>query len=348
MRIAIVNDVKMAVESMRRIIVSMPEHEVAWVSLNGMEAVRRCAQDVPDLILMDLIMPEMNGVEATREIMARTPCPILVVTSSVTDNVSLVFEAMGAGALDAVSTPMIGPSGDGRGRDDLLKKIHTIDRLNAATRQRPGHKFHESARLGATDRWLLALGASTGGPGALAAILSRLPRDLPASVVIVQHVDEHFIPGLAQWLNTQSNMPVRLAREGDRLVPGTALVAATNDHLYINEAGRLGYKSEPVKTPYRPSVDVFFDSVLGHWSGEVCAALLTGMGRDGADGLLRLRRHGAYTVAQNAETCKVYGMPKAAVELNAASDVLPVDDIADALTGRILGEPPKRKKIRFV
>ncbi len=348
MRIAIVNDMRMAVESLRRIIVSRPEHEVAWIALNGRDAVDRCAQDTPDLILMDLIMPEMNGVEATREIMAKSPCPIVVVTSSVTDNVSLVFEAMGSGALDAVSTPMVGPSGEGSGKDDLLKKIHTIERLSSATRHKPAHRFHESARLGVTDRWLLAIGASTGGPGALAAVLSRLPKDLPAAAVIVQHVDEHFTPGLVQWLNTQSNLPVRLAREGDRLTPGTVLVAATNDHLYINGEGCLGYKSEPVKLPYRPSVDVFFDSILGHWSGKVCAALLTGMGKDGADGLLRLRSHGAYTVAQNAETCKVYGMPKAAVEMNAAMDVLPVDDIADALSCRIFGRPPKCGKMRPV
>lgn len=348
MRIAIVNDMKMAVESLRRIIVSRPEHVVAWVALNGRDAVERCERDTPDLILMDLIMPEMNGVEATREIMAGSPCPIVVVTSSVTDNVSLVFEAMGAGALDAVSTPMVGPTGEGSGKDDLLKKINTIERLSMATRHKPAHQFHESASLGVTDRWLLAIGASTGGPGALASVLSRLPKDLPAATVIVQHVDEHFTPGLVQWLNTQSNLPVRLAREGDRLTPGEVLVAATNDHLYINDDGCLGYKSEPVRLPYRPSVDVFFDSILGHWSGKVCAALLTGMGKDGADGLLRLRRHGAYTVAQNAETCKVYGMPKAAVEMNAAVDVLPVDDIADALSGRILGQPPKCRKMRPV
>ncbi len=348
MRIAIVNDMNMAVESLRRVVQSVPEHEVAWIARNGLDAVRCCMEDLPDLILMDLIMPEMNGVEAVRRIMAGTPCPILVVTASVTENVPMVFEAMGAGALDAVSTPVLGLNGKGKGKETLLQKIRTISRLHGAERRKLSLRFNEPARLGTSDRWLIALGASTGGPGALVKILSGLPKDLQASVVVVQHVDENFTPALAEWLARQSVLPVSLAREGDKLAPGTVFVAGTNNHLLIKEDSRLGYRAEPIQLPYRPSVDVFFDSILKNWPGKAIAVLLTGMGRDGAEGLLRLRRSGAYTIAQNAETCKIYGMPKAAIELNAAEDVLPIDGIADVLAGRIPGHLYADKKVKEI
>lgn len=135
MRIAIVNDMKMAVEALRRTIMSFPGYEVAWVAMNGVEAVKLCANDVPDLILMDLIMPEMDGVEATRQIMAKSPCAILVITASVTQNVAQVFQAMGAGALDAVSTPTVGTDEHANGRDEFLLKIRTIGRLINANRR---------------------------------------------------------------------------------------------------------------------------------------------------------------------------------------------------------------------
>ncbi len=331
MRIAIVNDMKMAVEALRRTVVSVPGYEVAWIAENGVEAVKRCAADVPDLILMDLIMPEMDGVEATRQIMNKSPCAILVVTASVTQNASLVFQAMGAGALDGVSTPTIGIDAKGHGQEEFLKKIRTIGRLLDATRRNAPTKAREPTKAGKSNNWLIAIGSSTGGPAAVAKILSKLPTDLQAAVIIVQHVDEQFAPGLAEWLNQQSPLPVLLAMAGDRIENGKVLLAGTNDHLVIKEGMTLGYEHEPATNPYRPSVDVFFESVANNWTGRCVAALLTGMGRDGAEGLLRLRKSGVLTIAQSAETCAVYGMPKAAAELKAADKILPIDSIAEAI-----------------
>lgn len=333
MRIAIVNDMAIAVEALRRTLVSSPEHEIAWVAENGAEAVKRCAKDVPDLILMDLIMPEMDGVEATRQIMAESPCAILIVTASVPQNVSLVFQAMGVGALDAVSTPTLG--GDEKGREEFLQKIRTIGRLLDAN-YRSSHAGHKgSTRVGKPDNWLVVIGASTGGPAAVAKIISKLPADFQASVVVIQHVDESFAPGLAEWLDQQSALPVRLAREGDRIENGVVLISGTNNHLAIKEGQTLGYKVEPAATPYRPSVDVFFESMLANWPGRSIAALLTGMGKDGAEGLLKLRTNGVFTIAQSAETCAVYGMPKAAAELNAAVKILPIDRIAETILNHL-------------
>lgn len=335
MRIAIVNDMKMAVEALRRTIESFPGYEVAWVAMDGVEAVKMCARDVPDLILMDLIMPEMDGVEATRQIMANSPCAILVVTASVNQNVSLVFQAMGAGALDAVSTPTVGTDEHANGRDEFLLKIRTIGRLIDANRRTSPFKLKKSGKAGKSDNWLIAIGASTGGPAAVAKVISKLPKDIQASVVVIQHVDQSFASGLSDWLAQQSCLPVRLAREGDRIENGRILIAGTNDHLVIKNDQTLGYQVEPATTPYRPSVDIFFESMLTNWHGQSIAALLTGMGRDGAEGLLVLRNNGVFTIAQNAETCAVYGMPKAAAELDAAVKILPVDSVAEAILSNL-------------
>ena len=335
MRIAIVNDMKMAVEALRRTIESFPGYEVVWVALNGNEAVRQCARDVPDLILMDLIMPEMDGVEATRQIMAKSPCAILVVTSSVTQNVSLVFQAMGAGALDAVSTPTVGMDEHATGRDEFLHKIRTIGRLIDANRRNSTFKPRKAGKADKSNNWLVVIGASTGGPAAVATVISRLPENIQASVVVIQHVDQDFASGLAAWLDQQSVLPVRLAKEGDRIENGKILIAGTNDHLVVKKDQTLGYQLEPAAIPYRPSVDIFFESVLTNWHGQSIAVLLTGMGKDGAAGLLALRNSGVFTIAQNAATCAVYGMPKAAVKLDAADKILPVNSIAEAILANL-------------
>jgi two-component system response regulator WspF len=165
----------------------------------------------------------------------------------------------------------------------------------------------------------------------LTAVLSRLPKDFPAAVVIVQHVDERFAAGLADWLSGQCALPVRVAKEGERPAAGSVLLAGTNDHLRFISSDRVGYTREPQDQSYRPSVDVFFASIAAHWPGEVVGVLLTGMGRDGAQGLKTLRDKGHYTIAQDQATSTVYGMPKAAATLGAAVDILPLEGIAAAL-----------------
>jgi two-component system response regulator WspF len=175
---------------------------------------------------------------------------------------------------------------------------------------------------------LVAIGSSTGGPKALATILSKLPSNLNAAIVIVQHVDGHFSSGFADWLNQQIPLPVRLAVPGDYLQKGTVLVAGTNDHLYLNPDLTLCYTKNPIDYPYRPSVNVFFNSLAQHWKKKGTGILLTGMGKDGAEGLNALRLQGWHTIAQNQESCIVYGMPKAAVELNAAVQVLSLENIS--------------------
>lgn len=331
MKIGIVNDVSLAIEALRQALALRPRHQVVWVAHDGAEAITHCARETPDLVLMDLLMPGVGGVEATRRIMTATPCAILVVTVNVGTNASQVFEAMGYGALDAIDTPQLG-SGDLRvGAEPLLTKIDAIERLlcNRNGASVTAAVTSDSTSL-AADR-LVAIGASAGGPAALAVLLQGLPRDFPAAVVVVQHVDQQFAAGMAEWLGQHSVLPVKLAQAGARPSAGMVLLAGTNDHLILKDANRLGYTSEPRDYAYRPSVDVFFESVCRSWSGTAVGVLLTGMGRDGARGLKALRDKGYYTIAQDRASSAIYGMPKAAADLGAAVDVLPIDRIAAAV-----------------
>ena len=333
MRIAIVNDLLLAVEGMRRVLTAAGEHEIAWVAGDGEEAVARCQRDRPDLILMDLIMPRMNGVEATRRIMANSPCPIVIATASVHQRTAQVFEAMGAGAVDVVNTPELGGFGAGPGAQHLLAKVDTIRRLTSPTpwKNFSNRKAEDTTRILARKEMVVCIGSSAGGPAALARVLGGLPVGFPAAVVVVQHVDAQFSSGLANWLASHSRLPVRLVEEGDRPQPGTVLLPGRDHHLVFAGPHRLGYVRAPAANAYRPSVDVLFHSAAEHCRGLAVGVLLTGMGRDGAAGLLAMRKRGFLTIAQDEASSAVFGMPKAAVELQAAVEVLALDDIVPRL-----------------
>jgi two-component system response regulator WspF len=337
-KIGIVNDLPAVATLLQRVVGIDPANRVVWIAKSGAEAVKLCATETPDLILMDIVMPEMDGVETTRRIMASSPCAILIVTGSMQMTARPIFEAMGHGALDAIDSPLVGTGKFEERVAPLLAKITAIARLVEDKRgarrvlgpaDRPAHSRH--------DR-LIAIGASAGGPAVIAALLRDLPEDFPAAIVIVQHVDEQFAAGMATWLNQGAALRVRVAEEGDRPAIGEVLLAATSDHLTLRTADRVGYTADPMDYVYRPSVDVFFHSACRLWRGEIVGVLLTGMGRDGALGLKALRDHGHHTIAQDQATSAVYGMPKAAATINAAVDILPGGRIASKLMELLLAK----------
>src|SRR5579883_1856264 len=341
MRVAIVNDMIMAVETLRRVLMVVPDYQVAWVARDGADAIAKCSQDTPDLILMDLIMPVIDGVEATRQIMKKSPCAILIVTASVGKNAGKVFEALGCGALDAVNTPVLGSSGNPEVAQALLAKIATIGKLigksTSTTKSRLPIETPraQSSKFTSHLPSLVVIGSSTGGPNALAEILSHLPATFHAAIIIIQHVDAYFAPSLIEWLNQQTPLSVSMASPGSRPEAGKVLLAVTNDHLFLQSNLSLSYTQVPIDYPYRPSIDVFFKSLAQHWNRRGTAVLLTGMGRDGAQGLSLLRQKGWHTIAQDQATSVVYGMPKAAADLNAAVDILPLEAIAPTLIKRL-------------
>ncbi len=330
MKIGIANDVAMAAEALRRVVASSRDHQVLWIARTGLEAVRMCAENRPDLVLMDLNMPELDGVEATRQIMEKSPCAILVVTGKPEDNVSQVFKALGAGALDVTATPVLAGTG---GEAALLAKIKTISKLvraNAAEAK----PVREPAAGGGEVRHLIAIGASTGGPLAVAHILRRWIPPAGTAVVVVQHIDENFATPFCKWLGEQLAFPARVIEDGDVLVPDRLLIAKTNDHLTLDARKRLRYEREPSDYAYRPSVDVFFHCVARHWHGDATGILMTGMGRDGAVGLRAMREAGQVTLAQDEASSAVYGMPRAAAALDAAQQIMSLDELALYLQAR--------------
>ncbi len=341
MKVAIVSEMIMAVETLRRVLMTVPDYQVAWVAHYGADAVAKCARDTPDVILMDLLTKGVDGVQATRQIMKNSPCAIIIVTASVEKHTSKVFEALLSGALDAVEIPVLGSNSNPEAAKVLLATIATVCKLKGITS--PTVKSYTQTKATKTEFStivsaippLVAIGSSTGGPNALARILSHLPANFGAAVVIVQHVDAHFATGLIEWLNQQTPLPVLMASAGNRPEAGKVLIAVTNDHLCLQSNMSLKYTQDPIDYPYRPSIDVFFKSVAQHWKRQGTAVLLTGMGRDGAQGLSLLRTQGWHTIAQNQATSVVYGMPKAAVDIDAAVEILPIEAIASTLIKRL-------------
>lgn len=333
LRIAIVNDSLMAAESLRRVVDRLAAYQLAWVAYNGREALLKCRETRPDIILMDLVMPDMDGVEATRAICAEYHCAILVVAAGVDSHAGKVFEAMGAGALDAVNTPVLGSGDVSIDSAALVRKINTIATLlrgktvyrdTDATPRRPPPRAAGGIPL-------ITIGASTGGPSALRDILQTLPANLGAAITVVQHVDAEFVTGFTHWLDEQIPLRVRVARAGEPPAIDTVLVGGCEDHLVLDTHGRLAYNPEPRALVYRPSVDVFFNSVAKNYVNQAIGVLLTGMGRDGASGLKTMRERGWWTIAQDRSSCAVYGMPKAAKELDAAREIMSLENIGPRL-----------------
>lgn len=369
MKIAIVNDLAVACEALRRAVAEDPALEVIWIARDGLQALELAQRARPDLILMDLIMPRMNGAEATREIMRVAPCPILVVTATVTGNAGLVYEALGAGALDAVNTPSFTQGATLRGGEELLRRIHLVARtqhaaaaesvaigrptmpsppppsppiarpslVKSAAPQSPSSRAASSAgSLAPSDPSartmcaIVAIGASTGGPRAVADVLRALPVDMTAATLIVQHVSTAFVRGFADWLGAETGRRVDLARAGQVVAAGDVLVAGEERHMVLGANGTIEYRDEPRALLHCPAIDEALRIARALCASGV-AVLLTGMGRDGAQGMMQLRSAGWHTIAQDEKSSVVWGMPGAAHKLGAAVETLALDRIAPAI-----------------
>lgn len=336
-RVLIADDSLVAREMLAQILSSDPMIEVVGQAKDGEEAVDMVARLRPDLVTMDIHMPKLDGLKATEKIMAFTPTPILVVSSSVHgEGIGRAFDALNLGALEVIKKPEPRDWTDlDRIGRDVIRKVKILSNVRVITHIRgrkdrvPEHVPFE--RAGRDSRALVAIGSSTGGPSALLTVLGGLAADFPVPIVIAQHIAEGFIPGLVSWLDAGCKIRVVAAQDGQRIEPGTAYVAPTGVNMVV-DGGAVRYREPLFSQLYIPSADTLFESVARSHGKRAVGVILTGMGADGAEGLKLLRNTGAATIAQDEATCTVFGMPKAAIEIGAAGDVLSIHKMSAAIT----------------
>lgn len=357
LRIVVVDDSPTTRAILCNILEKDPDICVVAQARDGREAVSLVTQLAPDLVTMDIEMPRMGGLDAIREIMSTRATPILVVASpSPAASSDLAFEAVAAGALDVFQKPARDQPGDyERQAESLRRRVRLLADVKVITRRRgarvqepppfpPPHGGGGGGCPGAERRIdVVAIGASTGGPQALVDVLRAIPEAFPACVLIVQHMAVDFVAGLGDWLSTAArSLTVKLASHGDVLRPGVAYLAPGDRHLRLDRKKRLVLNDGPHRHACRPSVDELMFSVAEHCGASALGVLLTGMGRDGAEGLLSMRKAGAMTIAQDQESCVVFGMPGAAVQLGAVDALLPLPEIGPRISEWVLASTSAR------
>jgi len=349
--VLIVDDSPTVRAVLRRLVASVPDLRVLGEASDGEQAVEQAIRLSPDVILMDIEMPVMDGFAATERIMAVRPTPILVITSRANRNqVRTSFEAIRRGAIEVIAKPE-----DPAGWDVLARTLPLTIRATARARTgratwSPAPGAHAAngkrgergrARIAASPgvRYV-AIGASTGGPWAVHTLLAALPPSPPAAILVVQHIAQGFEEGFAEWLASDLRRDVKIARDGEPAAPGTVRVAAAGAHLILEAGGVLRLDAaRPTRSVHKPSVDELFLSCAASCPVETAGVLLTGMGSDGAQGLAALRRAGGFTIVQDEASSTVFGMPRAALEAGAASLALPPEEIGRLLAAGWQGGP---------
>lgn len=341
-RVLVVDDSALVRRILTEALSQHDDIEVVGTATDPYVARERIAQLRPDVITLDIEMPRMDGLSFLSKLMRHFPLPVVVCSSLTPQNSETALRALSLGAVEVIAKP--GSSlAAGDVTDELVRAVRAASHARVVKRAEPVEPPAQAraaiATLNATNK-LIALGASTGGTQALEQVLRRFPVDAPGTV-IVQHMPEHFTASFAKRLDSVCAMRVQEAKDGDYVVPGLALVAPGGKHLLVQASGArwvARVKDGPKVHHQRPAVDVLFQSVARSAGRNAVGAILTGMGADGAKGMLAMREAGAYTVAQNEETCVVYGMPREAVKMGAAVDVLPLDRVADALLHHVRAE----------
>ncbi len=355
-KVLVVEDSPVAKEYLVHVLSSDPGIAVVGTASDGREAVEAAGSMRPDVITMDINMPVMDGLEATRRIMETNPVPIVIVSGAWNPaEVKTTFKAMEAGALAIVQRPVgFGHPDAEKMAGEIILKVKLMSevkvvrrwaRQQAAGPQADVPRSRSDVPTDAADIDIVAIGASTGGPAVIRTILSSLPKDFPVPVVVVQHIAAGFLSGMVNWLAETSGIPVEIAADGELLLPGRAYFAPDNFNLGVRRDGRIRLDNKAINHEPMPSVSYLFRSIADVFGRNAAGVLLSGMGKDGATEMKLLREKGAVTIAQDRETSVIFGMPGAAVELDAASYVLPPEGIIAALvtltgTGR---EKPIRK-----
>jgi two-component system chemotaxis response regulator CheB len=351
-RVLVIDDSLFVRRNLPRILESTPDIQVIDTAENGAEGLQKVKSLRPDVVVLDLLMPVMDGLTVLRYIMHEAPTPVVMLSSTTYQGARETLEALARGAVDFVTKPGGSISPDiQKIRDELAQKIRTAhtskpklatntaltrDRFHAvlkelAPERKPAAAPPRTPSAVVSNKQLVAIAASTGGPVAIQRVLVDLPANLNAGIVVVLHIAPGFVRPLAERLNELTQITVRQAQDGEWVTPGVALIAPAGAHITIvrrSDRFMVRLSSEPSNTLHRPSADVLFESIAECCAPETCGVILTGMGDDGAAGLCAIRRGGGYTIAQDEATCVVYGMPRRAVELCGVDVSLPLDQIA--------------------
>jgi two-component system chemotaxis response regulator CheB len=329
LRILIAEDTRLFTQALRDVLEEDRGIVVCGMACNGQEAVKKAEELKPDLIIMDINMPVMSGMEAIEQIMATNPTPILVVTANASQRV--LFQALEHGALDLVLKQKVWPSGEKeqaefREKVRLLSDVRVIRHVAAKLT-----RIKEGKGISTEAKHAVAIAGSTGGPQALHRLLSALPADFPAPVLVVQHMAYGFSHGLVNWLDGECPLQVRIASHGDPIEPGRVLLAPDGVHMKAGKGGTVVLDSSDPISGQRPSATVLFRSVAQVFGTRAVGVVITGMGKDGAEGLRDIYEGGGTTIAQDEKTSLVFGMPRAAAELGVVQSVLSLDEIPPAL-----------------
>jgi two-component system chemotaxis response regulator CheB len=351
-RVLIAEDSAVTREYLVYLLAQDPDLQVVGTARDGLEAVAQAERLKPDVILMDVHMPRLNGYEATRQIMERVPTPIVMISaSSSRDEAAMAFRALQAGAVTLVDKPR-GPDHPAQAETTrrLLKTVKLMAEVKVVRRWAKDRGQGSGAGgqgeltvsrprtpIPCMDRKirLIAIGASTGGPQVLAEILGRLPGDIGVPILVVQHITPGFTAGLADWLTQATRLTVKLAQPDEVVRRGTVYLAPDCSQMEITQEGRIHLTEEVVEGGLCPSASYLFQSVAETYGRSAIGVLLTGMGRDGAEGLRRLREAGGLTIAQDEESSIVFGMPGEAIRVGAAEYALSPEQIAELIRSTV-------------
>jgi two-component system chemotaxis response regulator CheB len=340
-RVLIVEDSQTVRKYLVSVLSADPEIQIVAEAADGRQAIELCTEHKPDVITMDMMLPVMTGLSATEYIMAYCPTPILVVSSSVNrGELFKTYDALAAGAVDVLEKPT-GTDAEGAWERRFVSTVKLVSRISVITHPRArlvppqNRRVREPSTVANATRRsprIVAIGASTGGPAAIVEVLRALPVDFGMPILLVLHINELFGTAFADWLDAQLPHRVVYARGGESLagMRGDVIMAPAGRHLIVRN-GKLALTMDAERHFCRPSVDVLFESLATEYGPSAVACLLTGMGRDGALGLLKIRQAGGLTIAQDEATSIVYGMPREADLLGAATHVLPLQEIGAAV-----------------